>query len=96
VEWILEHPAITGPVNVAAPNPLTNRDMMATFRKVYKQPIGLPATRWMLEIGAFLMRTETELMIKSRRVVPGKLLESGFQFRFPTLQDSLEELERHV
>jgi len=96
VEWILEHPAITGPVNIAAPNPLTNRDMMATFRKVYRQPIGLPATRWMLEIGAFLMRTETELIIKSRRVVPAKLLESGFQFRFPTLQESLEELERHV
>jgi uncharacterized protein len=94
MEWILEHPALRGPVNVAAPNPVTNREMMAVFRKVCGRPIGLPAASWMLEIGAFFMRTETELMIKSRRVVPGKLLETGFQFRFPTLQGALEEIER--
>jgi NAD dependent epimerase/dehydratase family enzyme len=96
VEWILEHPALRGPVNVAAPNPLTNREMMAVFRQVCGRSIGLPAARWMLEIGAFVMRTETELMIKSRRVVPAKLLDSGFQFRFPTLQGALEEIERRL
>jgi uncharacterized protein (TIGR01777 family) len=96
VEWILEHPALRGPVNVAAPNPVTNREMMAVFRQVCGQPIGLPAARWMLEIGAFVLRTETELMIKSRRVVPGKLLDSGFQFHFPILQGALEEIERRL
>jgi uncharacterized protein (TIGR01777 family) len=92
VEWILEHPELRGPVNVVSPNPVTNREMMAVFRKVCGVPIGLPAARWMLEIGAFIMRTETELMIKSRRAVPGKLLASGFQFQYPTFQSALEEI----
>jgi NAD dependent epimerase/dehydratase family enzyme len=93
VEWILEHPDLRGPFNVAAPNPLPNAEMMAVFRRVCAVPVGLPAARWMLEIGAFVMRTETELMIKSRRVVPGKLLASGFQFHFPTFQSALEEID---
>jgi NAD dependent epimerase/dehydratase family enzyme len=66
------------------------------LRKVCGVPIGLPATRWMLEIGAFIMRTETELMLKSRRAVPAKLLESGFRFQFPTFREALEEIERRV
>jgi hypothetical protein len=96
VEWILEHPELRGPVNVVGPNPLPNREMMAVFRNVCGAPIGLPAARWMLEIGAFFMRTETELIIKSRRAVPGKLLASGFQFHFPTFQSALEEIERSL
>ena len=94
VEWILEHSEMRGPVNVVAPNPLTNGEMMAVFRKVCGMRIGLPAAAWMLEIGAFVMRTETELIIKSRRAVPGKLLASGFQFHYPTFQGALEEIER--
>jgi uncharacterized protein (TIGR01777 family) len=96
VEWILEHPDLRGPCNVAAPNPLPNAGMMAAFRNVCGAPFGLPAARWMLEIGAFVMRTETELMIKSRRVVPGKLLASGFQFNFPTFEGALEDIERRL
>src|ERR1700722_891229 len=92
VKWILEHPDLRGPVNVVAPNPMTNREMMAAFRKVCSRPFGMPAARWMLEIGAWVMRTETELMIKSRRVVPGKLLANGFQFRYPTFQGALGEM----
>jgi len=94
VIWILEHPELRGPINVVAPNPVTNREMMAIFRKVCGRPFGLPAARWMLEIGAWVMRTETELMIKSRRVVPAKLLAVGFKFQFPTFQGALEEIER--
>jgi hypothetical protein len=96
VEWILEHRELRGPINVVAPNPVTNHEMMAAFRKVCGQPVGLPASRWMLEVGAWLMRTETELMIKSRRVVSGKLLADGFQFHFPTFQSALEEIERNL
>ena len=96
VEWILEHPELRGPVNVVAPNPVTNREMMAAFRKVCRRPFGLPAARWMLEIGAWVVRTETELMIKSRRVVPGKLLAAGFHFQYPTFQGALEEIERRT
>jgi len=92
IAWIIDHDDITGPVNLAAPNPLTNAEMMRLVRKSFGAPFGLPAAQWMLEIGAFFLRTETELIIKSRRVVPGKLLASGFQFHFPQLEDALRNL----
>jgi uncharacterized protein len=82
VEWIIEHENLSGAVNLAAPNPVPNAEFMATIRKACRAPFGLPATRWMLEIGAFVLRTETELLIKSRYVVPGKLLADGFKFHF--------------
>jgi hypothetical protein len=93
VEWLMAHEELSGPINLAAPNPLTNAEMMRLVRKTCGAPFGLPATRWMLEFGAFFLRTETELIIKSRRVVPGKLLASGFQFHFPQLEDALRNLE---
>lgn len=93
VEWIIAHDELSGPINQCAPNPLPNAEMMKCFREVCKMPIGLPATEWMLEIGAFFLRTETELIFKSRRVVPGRLLASGFEFRFPTFRDALVDLE---
>lgn len=74
---------LSGPVNVCAPNPLPNAEFMRALRRAWGVRVGLPATRWMLELGAFAMRTETELVLKSRRVVPGKLLASGFEFRYP-------------
>lgn len=92
IEWLLAHEEIAGPVNVAAPNPLTNGEMMRTFRELCGVPIGLPATEWMLEIGAFFMRTETELIIKSRRVVPRRLLAGGFEFRFPEFRAAVSDL----
>lgn len=96
VDWILTHHELCGPVNVAAPHPLTNAQMMATFRRVCGVPIGLPAARWMLEVGAFVMRTETELLLKSRNVVPGKLSASGFRFCFPLFEPALRELEQRL
>src|SRR5439155_4578604 len=92
LEWIMEHENISGAVNVAAPNPVTNAEFMASIRKVCHVRFGLPAPRWALEIGAFFMRTETELIIKSRRVVPGKLLTDGFAFRHPKLGGAIEDL----
>jgi len=92
VEWLIAHEEIAGPVNFAAPNPLPNAAMMKLFRELYHMPIGLPAMEWMLEVGAFFLRTETELILKSRRVVPGKLLASGFQFRFPEMREALNDL----
>ena len=92
VEWLITTNDIQGPVNLAAPNPLPNQEMMKTLRQVCRVPIGLPSTNWMLEVGAFFLRTETELIIKSRRVVPRRLIDSGFQFQFPVIHDAFENL----
>lgn len=92
VEWLISHRDLQGPANLVAPNPLPNSEMMRTLRQVCGAPFGLPATNWMLEIGAFVLRTETELLIKSRRVIPGRLLKSGFGFQFPTIQKAFEDL----
>jgi uncharacterized protein (TIGR01777 family) len=95
VEWLLAHDEVSGPVNLAAPNPVTNAEMMRLFREIVKAPFGLPAMVWMLEIGAFFLRTETELILKSRRVIPGKLPAGGFAFRFPTMREALQDLLLH-
>lgn len=92
VEWLIQHEEVSGPVNLAAPNPLPNAEMMRLFRERVGAPFGLPATEWMLEVGAFFLRTETELILKSRRVVPGKLLAGGFDFRFPTMVEAIADL----
>jgi len=94
LQWIVDHPEFTGPVNLASPYPLPNREFMKDLRAVASCPVGLPAPRWMLEVGALALRTETELILKSRRVVPGKLLKSGFHFRYPHLPEALAELGR--
>lgn len=89
VDWLIEHDEISGPINLASPEPLTNAEVMRRFRKYAKMPIGLPATKWMAEIGAFVLRTETELILKSRWVLPTKLLENGYVFKYPEM--NLEE-----
>lgn len=94
VRWLIAHPDIEGPVNLASPNPLPNAEFMRVLREAWGTRIGLPATRRMLEIGAFLMRTESELILKSRRVGPGRLLESGFRFSFSTWPEAAGDLCR--
>jgi uncharacterized protein (TIGR01777 family) len=97
VEWILNHQELQGPVNLAAPHLLTNTEMMRLFRRVCGGvPFGLPAEKWMMEIGAFVMRTETELILKSRCVAPGKLLADGFAFRFPDMESAVRDLEKRL
>jgi uncharacterized protein (TIGR01777 family) len=93
MDWIIHRPELQGPVNVTAPNPCPNTDFMRTLRHACGRSIGLPAAAWMLEIGAFVMRTETELILDSRRVVPTRLAISGFQFRFPELKAACDDLE---
>ncbi|CAO5255750.1 TIGR01777 family oxidoreductase [Frankia sp. AgKG'84/4] len=82
VEFLLTRDDVSGPVNLAAPNPLPYGEFMATLRRAAGVPVGLPATAWMAEIGAFVLRSDTELLLKSRRVVPGRLLAAGFAFDF--------------
>jgi uncharacterized protein (TIGR01777 family) len=92
VRWLIDHENIDGVVNVAAPNPLTNAEFMRELRQAYGIPFGVPSMTWMLELGAFFMRTETELILKSRRVVPGRLLEHGFAFRYLHWRDAAADL----
>jgi len=93
VEWLIDHDDFSGPINVASPNPIPQREMMRIIRRECGVPFGLPATRWMLEVAAFVHGTEAELIIKSRRVVPGRLLAAGFQFRFASMEDAVREIE---
>jgi len=92
IDWLINHEEIEGAVNVAAPNPVTNAEMMKLFRDLCHRRLGLPASRWMLEVGAFFLRTETELILKSRRVFPKRLLDTGFAFRFSNLKQALHDL----
>ncbi len=92
VYWLIDNDGIDGVVNIASPNPLPQEEFMRVLRQAAGVRIGLPATPWMLEIGAFFMRTDTELVLKSRRVVPGRLLEGGFRFRFPTWPEAADDL----
>lgn len=94
VYWLIEHENLSGAVNLSSPNPLPNKEFMKIFREVSGTKIGLPANKLMLEIGAFFMRTETELVLKSRRVIPTKLLESGFKFEFGDWQKAAADLYR--
>ena len=92
VFWLLEHDELEGPVNLAAPNPVPNAEFMRTLRAAWGIPLGLPATAWMLEIGAIFLQTETELILKSRRVIPSRLLQSGFTFQFPNWTEAARDL----
>ena len=92
VEFLIERKDLEGAVNIASPNPVINRDFMSALRRAYGAHIGLPATNWMLEIGALLLSTETELILKSRRVVPRRLVEAGFEFQFPVWSGAASDL----
>ncbi len=94
VRWLIAHPELAGPVNLTSPQPLPNDQFMRALRRAAGVPFGLPAARWMLEAGALVIRTETELILKSRRVVPTRLIESGFAFQFPAWPIAAEDLVR--
>jgi len=90
--WIIDHPELSGAINIAAPEPLPYGEFMRGVRRAVGMPIGLPATRWMAALGTWAMRSELELVLKSRRVVPGRLLESGFSFTHPRWPEAVAEL----
>ncbi len=92
LDWIVEREHLSGAINLAAPNPLPNSEFMRAIRDEWGIRLGLPATSWMLEIGAFFLRTESELILKSRRVIPGTLAADGFQFEYPEWREAAVEL----
>lgn len=92
IKWIIERDSLMGAVNLASPQPLPNAEFMRILRQAWGTRIGLPASKWMLEFGAIFLQTETELILKSRRVIPTRLLQQGFTFQFPTWHDAAKNL----
>lgn len=91
IDFLERTPALEGPVNAAAPSPVDDAEFMATVRRVLGMRFGPPLPRWMLELGAIGIRTETELVLKSRWVLPERLTDAGFSFTYPTLVDAVRE-----
>ncbi|TWX37029.1 DUF1731 domain-containing protein [Frigoribacterium sp. ACAM 257] len=92
IDWLREHDEVDGVVNLSSPNPSDDRSMMAILRRAVGIPVGLPATRWMLELGTAVLRTETELVLKSRWVVPERLVEGGYEFVHPHLDAAVKQI----
>lgn len=94
IDFLIARDEIFGPVNIVAPQPVPNREFMEALRDAYGMPNGLPAPALFIELGTFFLRTESELVLKSNYVVPGRLLNAGFQFQFPDWRDAAEDLVR--
>lgn len=92
LHWLIDHPSLSGPVNLSSPNPLPHTAFMKLLRQAAGIRIGLPTPRWQLELGTWMLGTESELILKSRKVLPGKLMKSGFSFQFPEWQTAAEDL----
>ncbi len=90
--WLIEDETLEGVFNLSAPEPLPYSEFMKQLRESWGSAFGLPATKWMLEVGTFLLRTETELILKSRRVIPTRLEESGFNFEYAQWKQAANEL----
>ncbi len=94
VEWFRTNPEAKGPYNIVSPGPVTNAEFMRAMRKVMGIPFGLPAYEWMLKLGAWMIGTEVELLLKSRWVEPKKLKDEGYEFLYPDIKSTLEDLLR--
>lgn len=94
VEFLIMREDLAGPINMTAPEPVTNRELMAGLREAWDRPNGLPAPAVLIKLGALLLRTEPELVLASCRAVPGRLLEAGFQFEFPQWAQAAVDLVR--
>jgi uncharacterized protein (TIGR01777 family) len=92
LRFLIERDDLAGAVNLAAPGPMPQREFMRVLRAAWGMRVGLPATRWMAEVGAFAIRSDTELLLKSRRVVPARLIDAGFAFDYPDWQSAATDL----
>jgi uncharacterized protein len=92
IQFVHKKEFISGVINLSAPNPISNEQLMKSFRKKMHMPIGMPMPVWLLKIGAVIIKTETELVLKSRWVIPQKLMDYGFEFNFKTIDQALAEI----
>lgn len=96
VEFVMQHEEVVGPVNLVSPNPVRNDDFMTEMRKQLKRKWGMGQSKWLLELGARLIGTETELLLKSRNVIPERLKECGFEFEYPNLKLCFNDLLKNL
>lgn len=96
IDFVTSNTYINGAINVTVPEPLTNTELMKSIRKSVKAPFGIPLPKWLLEIGAVFIRTETELILKSRRVFPARLLEAGFVFEYDNIHLALKDIQNNL
>ncbi len=92
ISFLIEHDEMDGAVNVCSPNPLPQSEFAKDLGEAWGVKFGLPASKWMVEIGTWAMRTESELVLKSRRVVPTRLVEAGFKFDYPEWKNAARDL----
>jgi uncharacterized protein (TIGR01777 family) len=92
IDWLIANPKLDGIFNVTTPQPVRNVEFMQTLREALKVSVGIPMPKWLLEFGARVIGTETELILKSRKVYPQRLLDKGFVFEFPDLNSALGNL----
>jgi NAD dependent epimerase/dehydratase family enzyme len=92
IEWIFENKNAAGIYNCVAPNAISNYSFMKTLRQITDHKFGLPAATWMLEFGSLLISTETELILKSRWVIPARAMREGFEFKYKFLHDALSDI----
>ena len=90
--FVQQHKEISGVLNTSAPNPVNNKTLMELMRKYVGVPVGLPTPAWLLKMGAVIIKTETELVLKSRWVIPERLLNAGFEFKYPTMAEALKNI----
>jgi uncharacterized protein (TIGR01777 family) len=91
-EWLMQNEEMNGVINCTAPEPVKNTALMSSLRKIYGVPFGLPSPAWLLEIGTMLIGSETELLLKSRWVMPTLLTQNGYQFIFPKLEHAIKDI----
>ena len=94
ITFVQQHNELCGVINTAAPNPVNNKTLMQLLRKNMKAVFGLPAPVWLLKLGAIIIKTETELILKSRWVIPERLSAAGFQFQYPEIDTALKQIIR--
>ena len=92
IRFLQSNKNMTGAYNCSSPNPVSNATLMQSLRKAMNVKFGLPSPKFLLEIGAIMIRTETELILKSRWVIPERLLKAGFQFQYSTIDKALENI----
>jgi uncharacterized protein len=92
IKWIIDHKNLEGVYNCCSPNPVSNKEFMSVLRRATGHVLGLPAYSWMLKLGAPVIGTEVELVLKSRWVLPTKILETGFNFKYPLLKDAFTDI----